>query len=120
APVLEAPDLGPSLDRREDPALPEGDPGAVWATLLDALARFTADAVQRVAEVVGQAERLVVFGGGALSEPWLAAKARHLPMSVWRSPASEAVARGAAVFAGLAAGWWATPEEAPRPKLEPC
>ena len=119
APVLEAPDLAGSLDRRDDPALPDGPPGAVWATLLDALARFTADAVERVAALTGSPERLVVFGGGARSDPWLAAKSRHLAVPVWRSHAAEAVARGAAVFAGVAAGWWATADGAPRPALEP-
>lgn len=119
-PLLDAPDLAGSLERREEPALPDGPPGAVWATLLDVLANFTADAVQRVADVAGAPERLVVFGGGALSAPWLAAKARRLDVPVWRSQAGEAVARGAAIFAGVTAGWWPSPEGAPQPQLERC
>ena len=118
APLVDAPELAASLDRREPPALPDGPPGAVWATLLDALARFTAEAVNRVAEVVSPRSRLVVFGGGSGSEPWLAAKARHVPVPLWRSHVAEAVAQGAAVFGGVAAGWWPTPDAAPRPELE--
>ena len=118
APLLPAPGLAESLEKRETPALPEGPAGAVWATLLDVLARFTAEAVERVADVAGPPERLVVFGGGARSEPWLAAKARHISVPVWRSRAEDAVARGAAVFAGVAAGWWTTPDAAPRPPLD--
>ena len=120
APLLEAPDLAASLERREDPALPDGPPGRVWATLLDVLAGFTASAVDQVSAVAGPPDRLVVFGGGAQSRPWLAAKARHVDVPVWRSGAGEAVARGAALFAGVTAGWWSAWDTAPKPQLEPC
>ena len=119
APLLDAPDLVRSLEDREAPALPDGPPGAVWATLLETLARFTAEATTRVSDVAGSTGRLVVFGGGARSEPSLAFKVRHVPLPVWRSTAAEAVAQGAAVFAGVAAGWWPTPSAAPRPEVEP-
>lgn len=115
---LDAPGLLDSLHRRDPPELPEGPPGAVWQTLLDALAVCTAEAVDKVTTLLGPAPRLVVFGGGAASEPWLAAKAGRVPAPVWRSTAREAVARGAAVFAGVAAGWWSSPAAAPRPSLQ--
>jgi xylulokinase len=71
------------------------------------------------AEAVGEGPDLVVFGGGSRSRPWLAAKARARPKAtVWRCPATEAVARGAALFAGVAAGWWPAAEEGPSFDLE--
>jgi xylulokinase len=90
----------------------------VWRTLLDALAVCTAEAVEKVTGVLGPADRLVVFGGGAGSDPWLRAKAERVPVPVWRSTAGEAVARGAAVLAGVAAGWWPSAAAAPRPPLQ--
>jgi len=97
------------------PPLPEGTPGAVWLGVLDALSARTWSAVRRVEAVTGPARRLLVFGGGSRSQAWLEAKARagHLPVA--RSPAGEAVARGAAVHAGVAAGWWPGTGAAPRP-----
>jgi sugar (pentulose or hexulose) kinase len=118
--TLEAPGLLTSLRERNPPALPDGPAGAAWRTLLDALSVCTADALERVVGVLGTQPdaRLVVFGGGARSEPWLAAKAARLGVPVWRTAAGEAVARGAAVLAGVAAGWWSSPAEAPTPVLE--
>ena len=124
--VVDAPGLLESLERRDPPALPDGPRGAVWRTLLDALSVCTADAVERVMTLLElpvhsgpqPAPRLVVFGGGARSEPWLAAKATRLDVAVWRTAAAEAVARGAALFGGVAAGWWSSPGEVPPPALE--
>lgn len=118
AALLHAPGLRESLQRREPPRLPEGPDGAVWHTLLNELASLTAEAAVRVLGVVGPRRRLVVFGGGATSRPWLAAKAELALVPVWRSTASEAVARGAAVYGGVAAGWWPAPDVAPRPAIE--
>ncbi|HEX2043241.1 MAG TPA: FGGY family carbohydrate kinase [Acidimicrobiales bacterium] len=117
-PPLDAPGLLDSLHRRDPPVLPDGPPGAVWRTLLDALAVCTAEAVEKVTGLLGDADRVVVFGGGAKSDPWVAAKAERVPVPVWRSTAGEAVARGAAAFAGMAAGWWPSPAAAPRPDLQ--
>ncbi len=156
--VLDAPGLLESLRERRSPALPDGPAGAVWRTLLDALSVCTADAVERVAGLLGlplrsgtqpplrsgtqpplrsgtqpplrsgtqpplrsgtQPPRLVVFGGGARSAPWLAAKAARLDVPVWRTEAREAVARGAALLGGVAAGWWPSEAAAPAARLEP-
>lgn len=97
------------------PPLPEGTPGAVWLGVLDALSARTWSAARRVEAVTGPARRLLVFGGGSRSPAWMEAKARagHLPVA--RSPAGEAVARGAAVHAGVAAGWWPGTGAAPPP-----
>ena len=102
--VLDAPGLVDSLRRRQPPALPAGDAADVWDTLLDALAAETAAAVVRVTGVLGPRRRLVVFGGGSVSDPLLAAKRRHVPIPVGRSPVADAVAKGAAHFAATAAG----------------
>ncbi|MGI8685387.1 MAG: FGGY-family carbohydrate kinase [Acidimicrobiales bacterium] len=98
---------------------PVGPPGAVWNGVLLALAARTWEAAGRVEAVAGPARRLVVFGGGSRSRPWLEAKAAagHLP--VLRSTAGEPVARGAALFAGVAAGWWPSTGAAPRPAPTP-
>ena len=65
------------------------------------------------------ATRLVVCGGGSRSRPWLHAKAVARPgIEVWRSDATEAVVRGAALYAGVAAGWWAAVGSGPQPGLE--
>ncbi|HEX7276909.1 MAG TPA: FGGY family carbohydrate kinase, partial [Acidimicrobiales bacterium] len=102
--VLDGPGLRESLRRRHPPVLPDGPPAAVWATLLDALAAETAAAVDRVTAVLGPRRRLVVFGGGSVSDPLLAAKARRIPIPVVRASVTDAVARGAARFGGVAAG----------------
>ena len=104
ADLLDAPGLLASLRDRQTPALPDGDPARVWATLLDALATETAAAVDRVTGVVGARRRLVVFGGGSASESAMAAKARRVAIPVERSRVKGAVARGAALLGGTAAG----------------
>ncbi|CAN5293467.1 hypothetical protein BH18ACT4_BH18ACT4_06310 [soil metagenome] len=93
----------------------------MWNTLLGSLVTFTAEAVADVTALLGARSRLVVFGGGANSTPWLAAKAVRLrPLPLWRATTAEAVARGAALLGGVAAGWWTSPADAPAGGLEPC
>ena len=95
------------LARGDAAGMPGGDAGAVWAALLDALAARTAAACDRLTALAGAPAGMVVFGGGSVSEPWLQAKARRLPLPVRRAPAgSAAAARGAALWAGVAAGLW--------------
>jgi xylulokinase len=95
-------------------------PGAVWRGLLMALAARTAESAGRLLSLGIQAERLLVIGGGSRCRPWLAAKARLSPLPVAQPRTSQAVARGAALFAGTAAGWWPTPTDAPKVDVEPC
>ena len=95
--------------------LPDAPDGEVWAGLLRALTDRTVDGYRRLTAVVGPRQGLVVFGGGGTSEPWLRMKAAALPVPVVRSTVGAAVARGAALHAGVAAGWWKSVEEAPRP-----
>jgi xylulokinase len=111
--------LRASVDEGAEPALPPGSPGEVWNGLLNALAKRTAEAADRLVELLGPARRIVVFGGGSASGPWLRAKARSLGLPVLRSSAGEAVARGAAITAGVAAQWWPGTQQAPLAALEP-
>ncbi len=101
--------------------MPWGSPGVIWNGLLRALAERTWEAVDRAASLVGPPLRLIVFGGGSRSDPWLQAKASlgvGADVAVWRSRAGEAAARGAALQAGVAAGWWPSTLRAPRAELE--
>jgi len=93
-------------------------PGALWNALLAALSIRTGEALRRAVDLVGLPPRLVVFGGGATSRPWLSAKAELGIVPVWRTTTREAAARGAALTAGVAAGWWSSPHEAPPALLE--
>jgi xylulokinase len=104
------------LARGDSSGLPEAPAGEVWAGLLAALAGRTVDAYGRLATLVGPAERVVAFGGGSVSRPWLRAKAAGLPAPLWRSAVASAVARGAAVHAGVAAGRWPSADDAPPPE----
>ncbi len=115
--------LRASVDAGSEPELPPGAPGEIWNDLLAALAARTARAADRLTDLTGPAHRMVVFGGGSASDPWLRAKARALRLPVLRATASDAVARGAALTAGVAAGWWpgtsGTRDGAPLAALEP-
>ena len=111
--------LRASVDEGSAPELPPGSPGEVWNGLLNALAKRTAEAADRLDELLGPARRMVVFGGGSASAPWLRAKARSLRLPVLRSTAGEAVARGAAITVGVAAQWWPGQQQAPLAALEP-
>lgn len=111
--------LRANIDEGSEPELPPGSPGEVWNGLLNALARRTAEAADRLVELLGPSRRMVVFGGGSGSAPWLRAKARSLRLPVLRSTAGEAVARGAAITAGVAAQWWPGAAQAPLAALEP-
>ncbi|HET7489361.1 MAG TPA: FGGY family carbohydrate kinase [Acidimicrobiales bacterium] len=95
------------------PPLPAGDPGRVWDGVLHALSARTWDAVRRLEEVAGRRRRLLVFGGGSRSRPWLDAKAAEGWLPVVRAEAHDAPARGAALYAGAAAGWWPAPTPLP-------
>jgi xylulokinase len=95
-----------------------GPAAEMWTATLGALARRTAAAAERVAALAGPHRRLVVFGGGSRNPAWLRAKAAVVGVPVLRSPVAEATARGAALAAGVAAGWWPTPAAGPTPPLD--
>jgi len=107
-----------ALARGASVTFPDAPAGEVWAGLLHALSARTADGYDRLTKVVGPSRRLVVFGGGSASVPWLRAKVAALPIPVVRSSVRSAVARGAALYAGVGAGWWSSAAEAPTPATE--
>jgi xylulokinase len=113
APCVDAGAFLRDLQAGGEASPPEGPPGAVWRGLLHALAERTADAAARVGQLVA-ARRMLVIGGGSASRPWLRAKMALVPLPIVLPATSQAVARGAAVFAGQAAGWWPSPEAAPK------
>jgi xylulokinase len=95
-----------------------GAPGEMWQQTLRALARRTEAAAKRVEGLVGPHARLVVFGGGSRSKMWLRAKAAEFGLPVVACSVPEAAARGAALAAGVAAGWWPAVASGPTPTLE--
>jgi xylulokinase len=104
--------------------LPAAPAAEIWNGVLAYLAARTWDACDRLAAVAAAAcdaggPALVVCGGGSRSRPWLHAKAAARPeIEVWRCSAPEAVVRGAALYAGVAAGWWPAVASGPQPGLE--
>ena len=119
APCIEAEAFLRDLQAGERATPPEGTPGAVWRGLLHALAERPAEAAGRVSELV-PARRMLVIGGGSASRPWMRAKAALVPLPILRPATSQAVARGAALFAGQAAGWWPSPQAAPAVSVKTC
>jgi len=106
-------DVVRSIQAGEPAELPDAPPGEVWNGLLRALSERTFEAAGRLRDLLGEEERLIVFGGGSRSDPWMRAKARLANGPVLRARGPDAVARGAACFAGVAAGAWPTVKEAP-------
>ena len=115
---VDAADLVTSLQAATPAAFPDAAPGDIWLGLLRALAERTAEAARRVRTFVA-AERLLVIGGGSGSRPWTRAKTELVGLPVLRPRTSQAVARGAAVMAGQAAGWWPSSDAAPKPGADP-
>jgi xylulokinase len=98
--------------------VPAGPPQEMWTATLRMLAGRTAAAAERVAALAGRHRRLVVFGGGSRSPEWLRAKRAEFGVPVVSCPVPEATARGAALSAGTAAGWWPSPVTGPTPRLD--
>ena len=111
-------DVGDAVDAREAMSLPDAPPGDICAGLLQELAARTAEGCTRLTELLGRPLGVVGFGGGSVSEPWMAAKAARLEVPLRRSTVASAVARGAAVHAGVTAGWWESIDHAPAPEAQ--
>jgi xylulokinase len=94
-------------------------PGAIWAGALQALTERATGAAARMSELTGPPSRMVIYGGGSRSRPWLGLKARAAAVPVVRVTTPEATARGAALAAGVAAGWWPSLAGAPPAAVEP-
>ena len=96
---------GPMVDLGQGIEVPAGPLAAMWTATLQALARRTAAAAERVSALAGPHRRLVVFGGGSRSPVWLRAKIAEMGCPVVTCPDAGAAAHGAALAAGVAAGW---------------
>ena len=110
---------GAAVDLPQGISVAGSTPGELWTATLRVLADRTAAAAGRVAQVAGPAGRLVVFGGGSRSAVGLRLKTEALGIPVVGCPVTEAAAHGAALAAGLAAGWWPDLAAAPTPPLGP-
>lgn len=119
APGMAADDLVVALQDRADAPLPDAAPATVWRGLLEALSRRTFEAAERLAAVAGPPLRVLAFGGGTRSLPWTQIKAALSPHPLYLPVVTEAAGRGAALFAGVAAGWWPSVDAAPAPALQP-
>lgn len=111
-------DILPDLQSGRPTRLPADSPGRIWLGLLRALSERTAETAARVA-VLALGERMLVIGGGSASDPWLAEKARAVPLPIAVPVVGQAAARGAAVQAGVAARWWTSALSAPAPPARP-
>jgi sugar (pentulose or hexulose) kinase len=101
----EAPAIELDLRSLERPPLrlPAGiAPELVWSGALETVAREAEAVLTHIDAVAGPRRRVVVTGGWARDEALLAAKARRGALE--HPPVGEAVARGAALLAGVAAG----------------
>ena len=88
--------------------------GALWRAAQEAAARETALILHRMEEVTGPTGRLVVAGGWTRSHAYR--KIKRGVLGAFEVPAvSEAGARGAALFGGLAAELLGTVEDFPAP-----
>ena len=91
-------------------------PDAIWTAALEASAREGASLLRRVETVGGPAKRVVLSGGWTRSNLFLAIRRRFMP-SFDHALVGDAAARGAALFAGLAAGVYADHRDFPPPAL---
>ena len=116
AAVLDNSDLG-ALQRGEMPVslagLPHGD---AFAAALEGYAEVTAQAEIALRDLAGVTGSTLLIGGGLRSERWVAAKRRRATHALWMAAEREAVSRGAALLAGVAAGWW-EPEKYPAAEI---
>lgn len=97
------------------PAAP-AEPAVLWRAALETAAAGTAELRDVMARHVGREAKLVATGGWARDEALLAVKRRVLG-PIDHRPFGESGSRGAALFAGLAAGLFADPRQFPSPTV---
>jgi glycerol kinase len=93
----------------------DASPEALWAAALDEVCCQTARCLAAMQSLAGPASELVLSGGWARCLGLRRRKASLLPTVRWPA-VQEAGARGAALFAGVAAGIFAGPSDFPRPR----
>ena len=94
---------------------PGVSPAALWAAALDETRRAVLAPLEAMQRLAGPATELVLSGGWARCQGVRRRRASLLPSVRWPA-VEEAGARGAALFAGLAAGVFAAPEDFPKPE----
>ncbi|WP_116953481.1 FGGY family carbohydrate kinase [Jiangella endophytica] len=92
----------------------EPSPAMVWRAVLDTVMRRGHAALEVMASVTGPHTRVVAVGGWLRGDAVVATKRAALG-DVVIPPVAEAAARGAALFAGLAAGRYDSIDELPDP-----
>jgi len=79
-------------------------PGEVWRAAVEATTDEVAELHDAMTDIVGAHREIIVTGGWSHSAALMAAKRRRLGTTLRLSPVHEAGARGAAIYAGRAAG----------------
>jgi xylulokinase len=82
------------------------EPASAWSSVLHGYAFVAARAERAMRKLTGVTGPTVLIGGGLRSRPWLEAKRSLALGRVLVSDETEAVSRGAAMFAGVSAGVW--------------
>ena len=85
-------------------------PAEAFASAIEGYALAIQDAEKAMRRLGGVDGRTLLIGGGLRSERWVLAKARRSVFPLDAAVEREAVSRGAALLAGVAAGWWAVEE----------
>lgn len=94
----------------------EAEPAVLWRAALEAAALGTAEVREVMARHVGQEAKLVATGGWARDDMLLAIK-RRLLGPIEHLEVGESGCRGAALFAGTAAGLYGSVDQFPRPTI---
>lgn len=87
-------------------ALRHAAPEVAWAATLEGYAAAASAAERGMRELAGVTGATLLIGGGLRSRRWIEAKLRRAESPVAMASEREAVSRGAALLAGVAAGWW--------------
>ncbi|KJL36715.1 MAG: hypothetical protein CMH36_04085 [Microbacterium sp.] len=88
-------------------------PEVAWAATLEGYAAAAAQAEVEMRRMAGVTGRTLLIGGGLRSRRWVEAKMHRATGNLAMASEREAVSRGAALIAGVAAGWWDAEEYPP-------
>ena len=87
-------------------------PEVAWAAALEGFAAAVARTEVVLRDLTDTRGTTLLIGGGLRSRRWIEAKMHRARWPLAMATEREAVSRGAALMAGVAAGWWA-PEDYP-------
>lgn len=87
-------------------------PEVAWAAALEGYAAAAARAEGELRSLAGTQGMTLLIGGGLRSRRWVEAKMHRAAWPLAMAAEREAVSRGAALLAGVAANWW-EPESYP-------